>query len=133
MTIETDAEQQSWRDFAHAVVAANSVANSTGPIFVWSQIKERPKAEIQKALNDPFESQGRSKLSRLMQQLAGIVAERQVFLKSRLSQAVTEDLGLGYVESVSDLERLIRSQSSGIMIRDAHRCQLTTELESQDA
>ena len=132
-TIETDSEQQSWKDFARAVVAANSVANGTGPIFVWSEINERPKSDIQKALNEPFESSGHSKLSRLMQQLADIVAERQVFLKSKLSRAVIEDLGLGFVDSVSDLSRLIDNQASGVLLRDAHKCQLITKLENQDA
>ncbi len=131
VTIET--EQQSWKDFARAIVAANSLAVSSGPIFAWSNLNERPKSEIRKALNEPFESVHRAKLSRLMQQLADIVSERQVFLKSKLPQSITEELGLGYVDSVEDVSRLIANQSSGVLLRDAHRCHLTTELESQDA
>ena len=68
-----------------------------------------------------------------MRQLSGVCAERQVFLKSRLSRNVTEDLGLGYVDSVDDLSRLIADQDSGVLIRDAHLCQLEPQTEKQDA
>jgi hypothetical protein len=131
-TIETDASQQTWKDFAKAVVAANSVANSRGPIVVWSEIGEQPKSEIRKALNDSFESVSRARLSGLMQSIADIAAERQIFLKSRLAQSVVEELGLGFVASVSDVVRLVQSQNSGVMLRDAHLCQVQRQLENVD-
>ncbi len=132
-TIETEPSQQSWKDFAKAVVAANLVANSSGPIVIWSEIDEQPKSEIRKALNESFESASRTRLSGLMQVVAGIAAERQIFLKSRLNQSVVEELGLGFVASVADIERLMHGQPSGIMLRDAHLCQVQRELENVDA
>lgn len=132
-TIETEPSRQTWKDFARAVVAANAVANSSGPIVVWSELEEPPKAEIRKALNESFEAAAQSRLSGLMQQVAGIAAERQILLKSQLSQSVVEELGLGFVSSVEDIERLVQRQPSGIMLRDAHLCQVQWVLENADA
>lgn len=132
-TIETEPSQQRWKDFAQALIAANSVAVGSGPILIWSEIFERPKAEFRKAFNQSFETGKASKLSRTLQNVAGILAERQVFLKSRLSQNLTEELGLGYFERYSDVERLISGQTSGVLIRDAHLCQVLLQLENVDA
>lgn len=133
VTIETNANQQSWRDFAKALIAANAVANGSGPIVIWSTINDRPKSEIRKALNESFESSTRAKLSRQMQQVAGIAAERQIFLKSRLSQSMVEEIGLGYVSSVDDILRLLEGQANGVFLRDAHLCQIQLKLENADA
>ena len=42
-SIETDPDQQSWKDFARAVVSANLVANSNGPHF--HMVKNRQETE----------------------------------------------------------------------------------------
>ena len=49
---------------------------------------------------------------------------RSIFLKSCLAPSVVEDLGLAPLDSVQQVNRVAEAVSSGLVIRDAHKCQL---------
>ncbi|MEL7498108.1 MAG: lactate racemase domain-containing protein [Planctomycetota bacterium] len=123
-TIESESSGQDWDSFAEAVVFANQFVVGAGPIVVWSELDQKPSSFAKRACNDQFESvETTSKLPTKFQQLAGIVAERPIFLRSRLGRNTTEGLGLGYLESVEEVVKIAEPFERGLLIRDAHRCQ----------
>lgn len=123
-TIESCSEEQSWDDFANAIITASQVGESDGPIVVWSDIGMNPDRNIRKALLSQFEHGINAKMTQAMQHVASIVHERSVFLRSRLSRSTVEELGIGFIESEDEVVRISQSFSSGLLMRDAHRCQL---------
>ena len=129
VTIEDESESQSWNDFARALVVANRVAESSGPIVVWSELKQTPTSAVRKACTAEFGADV-GQLSDELREVSSIVAERGVYLKSRLSQTVVEDMGIGFISAAEDLSRMIGSIESGIFIRDAHRCHVNLEKEN---
>ena len=123
-TIEEPGRVQTWDDFADAVINAANVSNGTGPITVWTAIDQPADRNTRKALMAQFDDSIIAKLSVRQRSLASIVSERPIFLKSELSQSQTEELGLGYIESDSDVESILAKFDSGVFLRDAHRCRI---------
>jgi hypothetical protein len=123
-TIESTSNPQNWDDFAAALIAASRVAKSDGPIVVWTQIAIPPDRNIRKALMSQFEDNISTKLSKSLQHVAAIINERPVFLKSNLKRNIVEELGMGFVESGEQVVRIADSHESGLLIRDAHKCQV---------
>lgn len=132
-TIETNPEEQTWDDFAHALITASRVA-AAGPIVIWSGLSDPPSPAIGQALMSQFEDSISTELSRTMRNVAAIVNERTIFLKSGLSENVVEELGVGFVQSADEVLRIAEPHESGLLIRDAHRVQVpgapTEEAES---
>lgn len=123
-TIESGGWREGWDSFADAVVFANQFLEGDGPLVIWSSIDQKPNRFVRRACNDQFESgETATKLPERYRQLASVVAERPVFLKSELGQNQTESLGLGYLESVAEVLKIANSCETGLLIRDAHRCQ----------
>ncbi len=123
-TIEEPGRVQTWDDFTDAVINAAHVSNGSGPIAVWTAIDQPADRNTRKALMAQFDESISGKLSVRQRSLASIVSERPVFLKSELSQSQTEELGLGYIASESDVESILDKSESGILLRDAHRCRI---------
>lgn len=124
-TIESEANSQSWDNFADAVIFANQFVSGDGPMVVWSNIQASPNKFLRRACNDQFEAgETATKLPERYRQLAGIVSERPVFLRSMLTRSATENLGLGYLETVEEVLRISAGTENGLLIRDAHRCQI---------
>ncbi len=121
-TIEEQSTRQSWDDFADAVVNAAHVSNGDGPIVLWTSIDQAVDRNTRKALLAQFDDNINTKLSVRQRALASIVSERPIFLRSRLSQAQTEELGLGFIESENDVDRILAKFDRCVMLRDAHRC-----------
>lgn len=126
-TIESSELQQNWDQFCAAVVSADQVAKSNAPIVICSEISATPSAKVQAALTQQFESHKKVKLNPIQKQVANIATERTLFLQSKLSAGKTEELGLGCVSSAKELQRLIDQHESGVLLRDAHRCNLTIQ------
>lgn len=126
-TIETDAKRQSWDDVAEAVLTASQLIKGEGPIVVLSKLSTKPNKKMRRALQSQFEDGPERKSSVKLRALAGVVAERSVFLKSQLSPAEVEDLGLGHLDSTDQITRVAEPFESGVLIRDAHKCQLSIE------
>jgi len=123
-TIEEQGGVQSWDDFADAVINAAQVSNGNGPIVVWTTIDQPADRKTRKALMAQFDDTISAKLSVAQRSVASIISERPIFLKSKLSQSQTEELGLGYIESEAEAEAILAKFDSGILLRDAHRCRI---------
>ena len=122
-TIESEADDQNWDDFANALITASRFTCSDGPIVIWSDISVPASRQIRRALMSQFEDGISTKLDKTMQHVAAIVNERPVYLRCGLAQNGVEELGLGFVQDASEVVRISESRESGLLIRDAHRCQ----------
>ena len=135
MTVATiESDDQNWDDFANALVTASRVTCSDGPIVIWSEISVPASRPIRAALMSQFEDVISTKLNKTMQHVAAIVSERPVYLRCGLAQNGVEELGLGFVEDADEVVRISNSRKSGLLIRDAHKCQTratAAELKAQ--
>jgi len=133
-TIESEADDQNWDDFANALITASRVTSSDGPIVIWSEISVAASRGIRAALMSQFEDEISTKLNKTMQHVAAIVNERPVYLRCGLAQNAVEELGLGFVRDAGEIVRISESRKSGLLIRDAHKCQTRStaaELKAQ--
>ena len=124
-TIETHPEDQTWEDFALAVIAASRVSKADGPIVVWSDISQRPHRRIRKACQAQFEESVNTKLSKELQHLSAIIKERPIFLRSELASNDVEELGIGFIESAAEINRIVESHDNCLLLRDAHKLQIS--------
>ena len=125
-TIEAKPMDQSWDDFAQALIAASEVTQPDSPIIIWSEISTPPDRNTRKACMSQFEDNISSKLTKTLQRVAGIIKDRPVFLKSALSEQTVEELGLGHLTSVNEIHRMAESIEDCLVIRDAHKTQIKT-------
>ena len=123
-TIEEPGRVQTWDDFADAVINAAHVSNGSGPIVIWTAIDQPADRNIRKALMAQFDDSISAKFSVRQRSVASIISERPIFLRSELSQSQTEELGLGYIESESEVESILAKYESSVLLRDAHRCRI---------
>lgn len=129
-TIEAKATCQSWEQICAAIVAADQASSSGAPILVCSEISHGPSRKIKLAFTQQFETRSSTKLGKTLKRVSDIVAERTVFLQSGLSQSKTEELGLGYVASETEIQRFVDRHPQGILLRDAHRCNLRSTVSN---
>lgn len=132
-TIETDPNRQSWDDITEAILTASHLISGEGPIVVLSELSAKPNNKIRGALQAQFDDGPEKKASVKLRSLAGVVSERSVFIKSKLSAAEVEDLGLGNLDSLEQISRVAEPFESGVLIRDAHRCQLSVESTTSES
>lgn len=121
-TIEESGRTQTWEDFTDAVINSGNVSNGDGPIILWTSIDQPADRNTRKALLSQFDDSVRSKFSVRQRVLASTISERPIFLRSLLTQSQTEELGLGFVASEADVDRILAKFDSGVLLRDAHRC-----------
>ncbi len=131
-TIEMNEADQTWDDFARALITASRLSTPDAPIVVCSEISVAPDRNIRKALLSQFESGISGKLSKTMQHVAAIVNERPVFLKSNLKRNPIEELGLGFIETIDEINRIAQPHNQGLLIRDAHLCQVNRESDTNN-
>lgn len=122
-TIESTLGPPAWDEFTQAVRVAASVSEDNSPIIIWSELAVLPPRTLRTALLSQFEDDHRRQLPPELQQLGAIMQERPVYLHSRLSPSQVEALGIGAITSVAEIHRIAESRSSGLVLRDAHRCQ----------
>ena len=67
-----------------------------------------------------------------MQHVAAIVNERPVFLKSNLKRNPVEELGLGFIETIDEINRIAQPHNQGLLIRDAHLCQINRDSDTNN-
>ncbi len=130
-TVESVGESTSWENIVRAVRIA-AVMVEDGPIVVWSELSQKPTSKIKKACAAQFEGSIPDSLPDNLQHFASILCERPVYLKSRLSQNVTEELGLGHIESIESAQRILGSFSNPFLIRDGHLRNPVAEQEVLD-
>lgn len=123
-TIESQTTEQSWDDFAQALINVVPCCEVSAPIVICSQLRRTPTRETRAALVDPLPAAEKKTVNKLVQ-LRQIVNEHPVFLSSNLTQADVEEIGLGYLSAREELQRLIEKSSHGLFLRDAHKCAIT--------
>ena len=125
-TIEAKPLDQSWDDFAQALIAASEVTQTESPIIIWSEISIAPDRNTRKACMSQFEDNISSKLTKTLQRVVGIIKDRPVFLRSALPEQTVEELGLGHLKSADEILRMAESSEDCLVIRDAHKTQIKT-------
>ena len=130
-TIEEPGREQTWDDFASALIVADGAGEGSGPILVWSEISQAPDPDTCRALQRQFDESEISELSKQLQTVASIAAERPVFLHSGLAQSSIEELGIGFVGNEDDVYRIAAKATNGILLRDAHRVNLKSPQASR--
>jgi hypothetical protein len=120
-TIETVSNRTTWDDFVRAVLMAGQVSDNEAPIIIWSDLEGKPTRQIRQALMAQFDANSSRKLPVELRQLAGTVQEHPIYLHSKLSRDEVESLGLGYVDSVAEVQRIAEPCGMGIVLRDAHK------------
>ncbi|MFK7768600.1 MAG: hypothetical protein AB8B55_15360 [Mariniblastus sp.] len=131
-TIEMEETDQTWDDFAHALITASRLSTPDAPIVICSEIAVMPDRNIRKALLSQFETGISGKLTKTMQHVAAIVNERPVFLHSKLKSNSIEELGIGFIETIDEVLRIAEPHEQGLLIRDAHRCQVKADSNAND-
>jgi len=120
-TIESQTTEQSWDDFAQALINVVPCCEVSAPIVICSQLRRTPNRETRAALVDPLPAAEKKTVNKLVQ-LRQIVNDHPVFLSSNLTQAEVEEIGLGYLSAPEELQRLVEKSSHGLFLRDAHKC-----------
>jgi hypothetical protein len=123
-TIESQTTEQSWDDFAQALINVVPCCDVAAPIVICSQLKRTPPRETRAAMVDPLPAAEKKTVNKLVQ-LRQILSDHPVFLSSNLTQAEVEEIGLGYLAATDELHRLAEKSTRGLFLRDAHKCQIS--------
>jgi hypothetical protein len=123
-TLESQTSEQSWDDFAQALINVVPCCDVAAPIVICSQLKRTPPRETRAAMVDPLPAAEKKTVNRLVQ-LRQIMSEHPVFLSSNLTQAEVEEIGLGYLSATDELRRLAEKSTRSLFLRDAHKCHIS--------
>lgn len=118
-TVESPSGRAEWEDLRRALMLADRLGNPGDPVVLVSEVARKPPRRVSEALQrsgsaPEDESETTSLASEILQR-------RPVFLASRLPQSDVELLGFGYIESGSQLKKLLQRASQPRVVRDAHR------------
>ena len=133
-TIEGRPEQQSWDDVFHALAAAAASSQTVAQIVICSALSCEPSKEELDILQLQFEvdldvrCRKLGQLSGVHELIPGILESTSVMLLAQLSEDAVEEAGLGYVESESQIQRIVDRAKSGILLRDAHLCRVAQDV-----
>lgn len=126
VTIEARAYDQSWQNFAAALEVGSKLVDDGAPLVVWSDLSYSPDRDTRRAFGAKFEETIPDSLPMPMQRLAATLKDHPVYLRSKVTRATIEELGLTVIETVDELKRLTSSADRCVILRDAHGCQLST-------
>jgi len=127
-SLEGNQQQQTWANFARALMTAANHAASGGTILVWTDLQQPPSDRLIYRLNNnesidehdssnTFDQDAKSEdgftiwdpsvgLARILER---VLAESRVLIKSQLDRDSVEALGFGVIESLEGVEHLSRS------------------------
>ena len=115
-----------------------SAVDDDGAIVVCSDLKCRPGPALQRlaAPDDELEMIREIRRTRSPDAIAASlllkVAQRaKVYLLSGLDEDTVEDLGVGYVSDVGEIDHLARQYDSCVLLPDAHRAAVKVSDEEQ--
>lgn len=123
--VEGDWTQQSWMNVARAAAHADMQLGSNGSIVVCSDIKQVSAGISQLGSDESEEKLQRQLLSSDLEDafaaavLSSIKSKRSIYLMSQLRSNQVEGLGLAYVDSPLDIERLCREAESVCVMRSS--------------
>ncbi len=129
VSLDGDAQQQTWTNAARAVVTAARVVEPGGTIVLLSQIDSPPTGKLLK-LSDQDDRSDRPPRSDggfpvwddsiiAAEKIGRVAAEHRLVIQSRVDRETIEALGLGVVDGVDDLARLSESFRTCAVIRAA--------------
>jgi nickel-dependent lactate racemase len=133
-SIEGGPEHQTWENFGRALFSASQAVNDGGAIVLCTNLRSRPGPAMQRltGLRD-YESvvhelrRDRSSDATSAALLAETRERVRVYLLSDLDGELVEDLGVGYVTSADDVERLTRQHESCILLGNAQHAVLSAD------
>jgi nickel-dependent lactate racemase len=133
-TIEGGEDQQTWENFARALFAASRAVADDGAIVLCTELQCQPGPAL-KRLASPAGIDAAMRAIRREHTAdavsASLLAEAQqrarVYLLSRLSDEVVEDMGLGYVGRAEEIGRLSRQHDSCILVGNAQYALVTSQ------
>ncbi len=132
-TIEGGQDQQTWDNFARALFAASQAVEDDGAIVLCTELQCEPGPALRRltspgALDALHEIRRDRTADAISASLLVSTCERaRVYLLSRLSGEVVEDLGLGHVDEPEQVGRLSRQHESCILLANAHHAVLSPQ------
>ena len=123
--VEGDWTQQSWMNVARAAAHADMQLDSLGSIVICTDLKHLSAGILQLGSDEPEEKLEKELLNSDLEDafaaavLSSIKSKRSIFLMSQLKSHQVESLGLAFVESPTDIERLCRESNSFCVMRSS--------------
>ena len=123
--VEGDWTQQSWMNVARAAAHADMRLDSDGSIVICTDIKHLSAGILQLGSDESEEKLQRQLLKSDLEDafaaavLSSIKNKRSIYLLSQLKSNQVESLGLAFVNSPSDIERLCREADSYCVMRSS--------------
>ncbi len=123
--VEGDWTQQSWMNVARAAAHADMQLNSNGSIVVCTDIKNLSAGISQLGSDESEDKLQRQLLGSDLEDafaaavLSSIKSKRSIYLMSQLRVNQVEGLGLAYLDSPLDIERLCREADSVCVMRSS--------------
>jgi len=123
--VEGNWTQQSWMNIARAAAHADMQLSTNGSIVVCSDIKQLSAGISQLGSDESEEKLQRQLLGSDLEDafaaavLSSIKSKRSIYLMSQLRISQVEGLGLAYLDSPLDIERLCREAESVCVMRSS--------------
>lgn len=127
-TLTGDQTQQTWHNLGRAIAAAQVLLEPEGALVICTELDEQPGPAMgQLAGNDDSQLVEREILrhpsgdagpAMLLNQ---VLQHETIYLRSRLRDSVVESLGMSPLATDGELERLVQSHASCIVVEDAQR------------
>jgi len=121
--VEGDWTQQSWMNVARAAAHADMQLDTNGSIVVCTDLKRVSDGILQLGSDEADDKLQRQLLGSDLEDafaaavLSAIRSKRSIYLMSQLKSNLVEGLGLAYIDSPLDIERLCREASSVCVMR----------------
>ena len=121
--VEGDWTQQSWMNVARAAAHADMQLDANGSIVVCTDLKRVSDGILQLGSDEADDKLQRQLLGSDLEDafaaavLSAIRSKRSIYLMSQLKSNQVEGLGLAYIDSPLDIERLCRESSSVCVMR----------------
>ena len=121
--VEGDWTQQSWMNVARAAAHADMQLDANGTIVVCTDLKRVSDGILQLGSDEADDKLQRQLLGSDLEDafaaavLSAIRSKRSIYLMSQLKSNQVEGLGLAYIDSPLDIERLCREASSVCVMR----------------
>ena len=128
-SIDGDHDQQTWDNVARILDMAEHFLRPTGTVVVATELREKPGPVFRwlSSIEDPEKTERHVLNSDHPQSLAAIeifrsLSKRSVYLMSQLAREKLEEFGIGSIADIPELEHLIASHPTTLVINGAqHR------------
>ncbi len=123
--IEGDWTQQSWMNIARAAAHADMQLDTAGAIVICSDVATLSSGILQLGSDESEEKLQRQLLKSDLEDafaaavLSSIKTRRSIYLMSQLKSNQVESLGLAFIDSPADIERLCRESASCCVMRSS--------------